>query len=470
MKKITHTAIIGGGISGLSIAHAIKQNKKSVRIIESQSKVGGSLQSHLKDGYLAELGPNSLLVKDRRVEELLYEIGLDESSDERIIARPEAKKRYIVQDGKPIAMPSSPIGMIQTPLFSFKGKLRFALEPFIGKYRGRERGEGEESFAAFVRRRLGPDMLASAAGPFVSGIYAGDPENLSVRHAFPRLWNLENHYGSFILGAIALQFGWGKGGKNPHRLSPAKMISFRDGMHTLPEKIAHSLDSSSLSTSCEISDIQLVTMPEKAWKITWTDVTNETSHSELYQNLVIAVPHLQLEKLPFPANISNLLTPLKELKSPPVTSLVLGFNRAEISHPLDGFGMLIKQSENSPLLGVLFSSSMFDHRAPNDHVTLTCMMGGTLHPEYASNTDEVVIKELQKLLGLSQKAKPTFIHRKSWNHAIPQYDLHYQKILDTLEDCEKKHPNLYFIGNYRGGISVGDCIVNALEFGKKISQ
>ena len=461
MKNTTHTAILGAGITGLCAAHALQKTGKSVQIFESHHQVGGALQSTLKHDYLAEHGPNSLLVKDQRVARLLNEVGLSiEDSDQTIIARDEAKKRYIVQNGSPHAMPASPLGMLRTPLFSTCGKLRFALEPFIGRYKG----EGEESFASFVRRRLGPDMLASAAGPFVSGIYAGDPENLSVRHAFPRLWNLEHHYGSFILGAIALQLGWGTIGKNPNRISPAKMISFQSGMQTLPQAIADHLPADSLALSCQITAIE---RKDDRWQLTWTNASGST-HTENYHQIIIAVPHHKIPDLPLPADILETLKPLTTLASPPVTSLVLGFKREDIAHPLDGFGMLIKREEQSPLLGVLFSSSMFDNRAPDGHVTLTCMMGGTLNPQYAENSEQVVLDELNRLLGIS--GQPTFSHRTPWKHAIPQYDLSYQKVIDALGRCENQHSGLHFAGNYRGGISVGDCIVSGLELGKSLSK
>lgn len=428
-------------------------------MIESSDQVGGALKSTLDNGYLAEHGPNSLLVKDLRVANLLEAINLPNNS-----ARDEAKKRYIVQDGKLHAMPSSPLGMLRTPLFSPLGKLRFALEPLIGRYKGHQQGLGEESFANFVRRRLGPDMLASAAGPFVSGIYAGDPENLSVRHAFPRLWNLEHHYGSFILGAIALQFGWGKGGKNPNRLSPAQMVSFSSGMNNLPQAIAEQLPKDSIALKSHITKIE---RSESGWKLQWTDAAGEP-HQGRYRNLIIATPHHRLSSLPLPQEILDVLKPVSQLAAPPVTSLVLGFKREEVPHPLDGFGMLIKRTENSPLLGVLFSSSMFEDRAPDGHVTLTCMMGGTLNPAFANNSDDVVFQELERLLGIT--APPTFKHRTPWQHAIPQYDLNYQHVIDAIENCEKLQPGLHFAGNYRGGISVGDCIVNGLELGESLGN
>lgn len=426
-------------------------------MLESADRVGGAIQTTFSDNYLAEHGPNSLLVKDKRVYDLLERVGLNRHESQP--ARKEAKKRYIVHKGAPHAMPGSLVGMVKTPLFSLGGKLRFALEPFIGRYKGKEKGLGEESFADFVKRRLGPDMLASAAGPFVSGIYAGDPEKLSVRHAFPRLWNLEDRYRSFILGAITLQLG---GGNNPHRLSPSQMLSFHSGMHALPHAIAESLPNDALHLGCRVD---LIEQTDAGWSVQWT--TNNTSHSIRCRSIVCTAPHHQLDTLPLPDSAKHMLTPVTGLKSPPVTSLVLGFKRGDIAHPLDGFGMLIKQSENSPLLGVLFSSSMFDGRAPDGHVTLTCMMGGSIHPEYAENDDATVLAELKRLLGVT--GTPTFRHQTSWSKAIPQYGLDYQSTLDALESVENAHPGLHFAGNYRGGISVGDCIVNGLELGNSLS-
>lgn len=458
------TAIIGAGITGLCVAHSLRHQAgagKTFHLIDSAPIVGGAIQSTLSEGYLAEHGPNSILVKDTRVSELFDQVGLTDHAEnnELLEARPEAHKRYIVQEGAPIAMPGSLLGMLRTPLFSFGGKLRFALEPLIGRYKGREQGRGEESFADFVRRRLGPDMLASAAGPFVSGIYAGDPEQLSVRHAFPRLWGLEDRYRSVLLGASALQFGGG----DSHRLAPSRMLSFRSGMHTMPAAIANQLPDDSIQLE---SSIQSITSSDTGWTVVWQDSSGQ-KHTGHYQNLVLTAPHHRLSSLPLPPSLHEMLEPVYAIESPPVTSLVLGFKRKDIAHPLDGFGMLIKQVENSPLLGVLFSSSMFDGRAPEDHVTLTCMMGGSIHPAYAENDDQTVLDELRKLLGVT--GTPTFRHQTSWPKAIPQYGLDYQDKLDAMIACENSHPGLHLAGNYRGGISVADCIVNGLKLGSQLA-
>ena len=455
MENRATTAILGAGITGLSIAHSLTNSAQSCHVFERSDRVGGAIQSTLENGYLAEDGPNSLLLKDTRVAELFDQIGLNGTKIQD--TRPDAHNRFIVNQGTPCQLPTSPLRMLRSPLFGLSGLLRIAKEPFISRYKSKH----EESFANFVRRRLGNNMLENGAAPFVSGIYAGDPESLSIRHAFPRLWSIENNHRSILMGALAMRK---TKHAPPHRLSPTRTISFHSGLSELPQALARNLPQNTLKLNTKISAIEPC---DGGWQISWTDLRGEQKSAH-YQKLVITTPHHAISTLPLPHEIIQQLAPVAAIKAPPVTSLVLGFKRQQVVHPLNGFGMLIKSSENSPLLGVLFSSSMFEGRAPEGHVTLTCMMGGTHHPEYAENSDQIVLAELNKLLGIT--AAPTFRHRTHWQHAIPQYNLGYQKVLNALSLCEKSHAGLHFAGSYRGGISVTDCIINGLTLGKHLSK
>ncbi|WP_435894779.1 protoporphyrinogen oxidase [Oceaniferula spumae] len=452
------TAILGAGITGLCAAHSLSESGQRCHVFESGSNIGGALQSTRDGDWLAEHGPNSLLVKDRRISELFDQIGLgtDSIGNEQITALPEAHKRYIVHEGRLVALPSHPFGLLRSPLLSLGGKLRLLLEPLLPRYSG----DDEESFGDFIRRRLGKGILHSAAGPFVSGIYAGDPDKLSVRHAFPRLWQVENDHRSLLLGAIAARSA---NKHSPNSTVIPQMVSFRSGMAALPQAIADHLPDGTLHLKTRVTAIRPL---QDGWELSWADASGHTYTAE-YARLVIAVPHHRLHELPLPAKILSELAPVTEIEAPPVSSLVLGFRREDIEHQLDGFGMLIKEDENSPLLGVLFSSSMFEGRAPEDHVTLTCMMGGSLHPDRAENSEEVVLGELDRLLGVH--GEPVFKHRITWDKAIPQYGLDYQNALEALEACENSHVGLYFAGNYRGGISVPDCILNGLSLGKRLA-
>jgi len=449
------TLIIGAGITGLSVAHTLNQFGKSFQIVEVSQSIGGALQSHQSDGFLAEHGPNSLLLKDQRIGHFLKKIDLSDSQIQD--AKPEAHNRFIVSNGELCSVPTSPLKILSSPLLNLGSILRLAKEPFTSRYRS----DTEESFADFVKRRLGSKVLTNLAGPFVSGIYAGDPDQLSVRHAFPRLWALEKDHRSLFLAALTKKKAKAK---NPHTLSPTRTISFHGGLAELPKAIAKQLPSETIQLNCKI---QSINKHQNGWEVTWLNSEN-SEHISHYQKLVIAIPHHRLSSLPLPSEISQQLEPVYSIKAPPVTSLVLGFKRSQIKHPLNGFGMLIKASEKSPLLGVLFSSSMFDHRAPDNHVTLTCMMGGTRNPEYAENEDHTVIAELNRLLGV--QGEPVFRHRTHWKNAIPQYKIGYPSVMDALESCEENHPDLHFCGNYRSGVSVTDCIINGLELGQRLSS
>ena len=457
VKKLHDAAVIGAGISGLCAArsyyHSSGRTSPGLHVFEKSNQVGGASQTHIKNGYLAETGPNSLLIKDKRVDQLLNNIGLEDN--DILIAASQSKKRYIAHNGSPHALPASIKQFLSSPLFSTKGKLRLCIEPLIRK----PELSTEESFAQFVTRRLGIDILETAAEPFVNGIYAGDAAKLSVKHAFPQLHKIEQQYGSVFIGLIAKQLGFNK---LPHAHRPSKVLSFRTGMQHLPQAISSTLPKGALKLQTTILSIERT---NQYWQIKWSDASGN-QHTESYKKLVLAIPHHQLNTAPLPESLLSTLSPLSNIQSPPVTSLTLGFKRDQIKHALDGFGMLIKKSEQSPLLGVIFSSSMFAERAPEGHVTLTCMMGGAIHPEYAENTEDTVLKELDRLLGVN--GKPTFSHRTSWRHAIPQYNIGYQSVEDAISKCETQNPGFHILANYRSGISLSDCIINGLDLGKKL--
>jgi len=432
------TLILGAGITGLCIAHSLQESGEDCQVIETSKTVGGALQTVRKDGFLAEYGPNSLLLKDKRVAQLFSQIGLTDTDIQD--ARPEAHNRFIVDQGKLHSVPTSPLRMLRSPLFSFGGILRIAKEPFISRHHDHK----DESFADFVRRRLGNEVLTNAAEPFVNGIYAGNPEHLSIRHAFPRISELENNHRSLILSALAKKKGKYS---NPHTLSPTRTISFKEGLAALPQTIAKNLTPKTVHLDCKVNHI---TANDNGWQLTWID-SDGIEHTTQYRRLVIAIPHHRLAELPLPTNILQQLVPVFNITAPPVTSLVLGFRRDQVKHPLDGFGMLIKTAD-----------------APDEHVTLTCMMGGAKNPQYAENTDDVVMAELQRLLGV--RGAPCYRHRTHWRNAIPQYNIGYQSVLDALQNCEKSNIGLHFSGNYRGGISVTDCIINGLQLGKQLTD
>ncbi|MGH7519575.1 MAG: protoporphyrinogen oxidase, partial [Gemmatimonadales bacterium] len=214
--------VVGAGVAGLAAAYRLMRLGHDVTVYEAADRTGGTVRTERRDGFLAEHGPNSMQAPTGTVAQLLRELGLDER---RVEANPLARRRYIVRDGRLQALPVSPPALLTSRLFSTRAKLALVMERLTPS----TPPDGDESIAGFVRRRFGQELLDYAAGPFVSGIYAGDPEALSVRHALPRIHALEREYGSVVRGAM-------KAGRG----APA-LMSFRDGMAELTDRLAAAL-------------------------------------------------------------------------------------------------------------------------------------------------------------------------------------------------------------------------------------
>ncbi len=456
--------IIGAGLTGMTLAHALQRRGLQVQVWESADRVGGAIRSHRDQGFLVEEGPNSMLVKSQTVADWLDSLGL---SERLVAASQESKKRFIVRGGKPHAMPSHPLGAIMTPLYSTSAKLRVLKEPFIPRTTATD-----ESVGNFVRRRLGAEFLDYGISCLVSGIYAGDPETLSVRHAFPKVWNLDQSYGSLIRGAIALKRERRKSGVPAFK---SRMLSFDDGLSVLSDHLA-SLLGDCLHTSVEL---QSITRNESgAWQMHALQ-QGVPIHREVDQ-LVITIPRHQWGRLPWHAelrgtdggSLRDALDEVEDLHYPPLSTLVLGFPREAVAHPLDGFGMLIPEQEQRFILGTIFSSTLFPGRAPEGQVSLMNFIGGTLHPERASlDTDALVqhcCRELKALLGV--KSSPSFIHHCFWPRAIPQYPVGHERFLNQLEQLENQFPGLHIQGNYRGGPGLSDCMDSALRLAHALSR
>ncbi len=441
-----HIAIIGSGITALARAWQLTQRGHSVTVLESSEQIGGAIRSHREGAYLAEEGPNSIQVNSHEVDAFLKSIpGLEARV---VCASDEAKKRFILRDGQPHAVPMGPLSAITTPLWSLGGKLRVLKEPFVPAIDP----EQEESAADFVRRRLGDELYRYAINPLIGGIYAGDPERLSLRYAFPKLYALEQAHGGLIRGALAKM--------RAARTSDApkvdkRILSFKDGLAELPQLLATALGE---AVHCGVS-IDSIQATEKGWSIEW----NGVSHN--YDQVILTAPAHAMSQLPLEAALKESLGFLDAIDYPPVSVLSLAFKREEVAHPLDGFGVLVPECEQRSVLGVLFPSSLFSGRAPEDEVLMTVFIGGERQPELAApDTDAMlttVLPELQALLGVS--GSPSFVHHKHWPHAIPQYKLGYGQLLERMDAVERGFPGLQLAGNYRDGISLSYCIEAAVR-------
>lgn len=449
-------AVIGAGITGLTIAWKLKQMGHKVRVFEQQKSVGGAIKTFKHGDWLIESGPNTVLLKDQRVRDFIEnDLRLKE---ELIFANDESKNRFIVKNGRPIPLPTSPTAFLFSRLFSLSAKFRLLKEPFIPPFD--PRNPEKESVADFVRRRLGPEFLDYAINPFVGGVFAGDPEKLAVQHAFPKLYELEQKYGSLIKGQIK----GAKERKKAGRANPdtARIFSFKEGLQQLPFRLAEDL-SAELRLGLNVREI-------KARYFNWyvTTLHNGRYQEHKFEKVVIATNPKALSFIDGPWVTS----PLERVPSPPVSVVSLGFKRKDVKHSLNGFGMLVPEKENRKILGCLFSSTLFEERAPYGEVLLTVFVGGTRQPQLTSLSDQrlidLVYLELDELLGI--KGSYTFAHVDKWPNAIPQYHMGYERVKTLIDAVETDNKDLYLAGNYREGISVGDCILHGMKVAERIEE
>jgi len=457
-------AVIGGGITGLTAAFALQKAGADVTVFEAGEVLGGPIRSHHEKGYIAEAGPNTILETSPSITQLIRELGIE---DKKRYANEVASKRFVVKNSEPQALPMKPQEFLTSSFFSIGAKLRLAREPFTPKLSATK----EETVADFVKRRLDQEFLDYAINPFVAGVYAGDPERLSVRHAFPKLAELEEKFGSLIKGQIQGAKERKKSGTTAK--DRAKMFSFDDGLQVLIDALGAKLEGRVRYRS---SITKIERRVETSANIDITLSSGERIDG--FDKVLITAPAhkiADIEFISYPATPSTNPLPLYGLHDiyyPPVTSLALGFDRRDVKHPLDGFGMLVPKVEGFRILGTLFSSTLFAGRAPEDHVLLTTYIGGARYPELALLNDEDLLKlvlgDLRVLLGVS--AKPSFIHRTTWQKAIPQYEVGYGEFKEMMINFEKEYPGIYLAGNFRDGISVGDCITNGMSITEKITM
>ena len=440
------TCIIGSGLTALARAWQFKQGGQDCDILETSDQFGGSIQSHRDGDYLSEEGPNSIQVNSSEVDNFLKSI--PGYQDRVVAASNDSKRRFILRNGKPMGVPTGLLSAIATPLWSFSGKLRALKEQFIAPICPKK----EESVADFARRRLGHDIYRYGINPLIGGIYAGEPERLSLRYAFPKLYALEQKYGGILRGSIAIMRA---DRKSCVTKVEKQIISFKNGLAELPQLLVAALGES-VHTNVSIKSIQKIGAD---WRVDWNGKTH------IYDEVLITTPSHALDKLPFDEWLLKSLQPLLAIDYSPVSVLTVAFKHSDVAHPLDGFGMLVPECEGRKILGILFPASLFANRAPAGEVLLTVFVGGERQAELAVPDKDTllatVLPELKELFGTT--GEPTFSHHRHWPHAIPQYNLGYGKMLAQMEAIEKKFAGLKLAGNYRDGISLSQCIEAAVS-------
>jgi protoporphyrinogen/coproporphyrinogen III oxidase len=442
-RKRDHQAVvIGGGAAGLAAAWALARAGADVALFEAGERSGGVIRSRHAEGWIFEEGPNSMAAPPPEVERMLVATGV---ASRRIEADPAARRRYVVTDGRPVALPASPLGIVGNPALPPRAIASILREPF----RPARRVDEPESVAAFARRRFGPDVLERILDPLVTGIFAGDAEHLSMKHALPRLYDLEREHGSVICGALRSRRGGGR---------RRQIVSYPRGLAEITDSLSAALGDR-IRTGAPIDFIE---RGADRWI-----VRTRTGEEARAAAVVIATPAADAARL---APDRALAAELAAVPHAPVAVVSLGYHRRDIAHPLDGFGMLVPHRERSEVLGVIFTSSVFPERAPPEHTLLTAIVGGTRSPDIVSGSPANIVARtidgIRAALGITDG--PVITHVCSWRPGIPQYSLDHGQLLDEVARVEALLPDLAFAGSYLHGVSVGDALMSGLRAADRI--
>lgn len=450
--------VVGAGISGLSTAYALQRRGAKVLVVEASAKVGGAMSSEqTPEGFVLEKGPNTIVCGSADMHEHFANLGIEK---ELMQADRQGARRYLLLDGQLELIPMGPVGAITTRLFSPKGKLRLAAEPFIPRAK-----TSDESVATFFTRRLGTELAQRVVDPFVSGVYAGDATVLSIRETFPVVWEAEQKYGNIVWGMInIMREKAAERKKTGKKRVKSEMISFRGGVAHWPQAIAKALGPNNVWLNCPATALQRV---EQDWQLTVQhDGKEETVSAE---RLILATPAGATANLLEPLD-PKVAKALREIPYPSVAVVHLGYRREDVAHPLDGFGMLCPSHEKRDVLGTLWSSTLFTENAPQGKVLLTSFVGGARRSAFALQAEdsllEAIIQEQQKLVGA--KGQPVFTRITQWQSAIPQYVAGHTERMAQVNRLEAMWSGLYIVSNYRDGVSVEKCWHKGNELGQRI--
>jgi oxygen-dependent protoporphyrinogen oxidase len=438
--------ILGGGISGLALAWFLKQRGVDLLLLEKSERTGGWIQTLHKEDFLFELGPHSCRPHGtgNTTLQLIEALGLQ---TEVITAAPEAKQRYLFLNKQLVKLPSSPLSLLTSPflLSLLKGGIRDLFHA--------RRCQEEETISAFICRRFGREIAQNFMDPLTSGIYAGDPDKLSIRSCFPLLSRYEEQYGSVIRGLFARCPTTKPESPFVQQVQRAGLFSFRSGMERLTEALTEQL-APSIQLGCEATAIR--------FHEGGVEVECSSQQTFSARHLYSALPAAALAPLLLP-NKPHCAALLQEIPYSSVAVIHLGYRHAVLKEK--GFGYLIPSKEREPLLGVIWDSAVFPQQNRGCNETrLTVMMGGTRQPHLCALSDskkiELALTALSKHLGIIDP--PDVIHSTIAKNAIPQYYVgHEERLRSIQKELFSLSPHFSYIGNSFFGVSINDCISQA---------
>lgn len=433
-------AIIGAGITGLTLAALLHERGVDVQLFEASDRIGGNLRSVREAGCLLEVGPNSLRLNDF-LHSFLERIGL---ADDIVYAQAAAKHRYILRRGRYRRLPSGLLSLVFNQFLSYGEKFRALRERRLPVG-----NDPEETVDAFFRRRFGPAVADYLVGPFISGIYAGDTGRLIAAEAFPTVVKAEQEHGSVIRGMLRNRT------KNVHK----GIISLREGLEMIPLRLGDRLGDR-VHTSQPLAALT----PENGQ----VRLRFANGQEQVAEQVVLAVPAYVAATLVADWD-SKAAQAFAAINYPPVALVHSLYRREDVAHRLDGFGALNNYLEGRKTLGTIFSSSTFAGRAPENTVLLTSFVGGSRNASAARQEEARILQDVREELAdlLGAKSQPLFQKCTVYSKAIPQYELDAIPSRQAASKLEEQ--GVIMAGNWIGGISVVACIERAHELCEQLS-
>ncbi len=449
------SVIIGAGLTGLSTAVHLTRAGRRIAVLEHTNRVGGQIQTHTQGDFTFESGPNTGSGAADEVIELFDITGVTIE-----YARKEAESRLIWKGNRFHPLPSSLMGGIRTPLFTWYDKFRILGEPW------RPKGvDPDENIADMVVRRLGRSYLDYAVDPFLSGIYAGDAHTLVTRHALPKLYNLEQNYGSFIRGSISKA----KDKKRSPLATPkpkgqTNIFSARGGLERLSEGMARYIGHNYIHTGITGLNIK----PEgSSWIVTFCLPSGESITLRTPRVITTVGAYALPSMCPFLTALE--LAPISTLTYAPIIQVAVGVKDTK-GHHFPAFGGLIGSREKKDILGILFPSSCFSGRAPEEGLLMSFFMGGVRHRDLLDRSDgdieDIVIRAMHHMLGLPESITPDMLRIFRHTHAIPQYEVTSEERFHRIDRLQRQYPGLIIAGNLRDGIGMAHRIIQ----GKNLAE
>jgi oxygen-dependent protoporphyrinogen oxidase len=462
-------AIVGGGIAGLAAAHRVREVApgSSVRLFEASARLGGALQTVRERELLIEQGADNFITNVPWALDLCRRLGMESE----LVTTDESRRHvFVVHRGALVKLPSGFLlmapsrlwPMLTTPLLSPLGKLRMLAEWFLPA----TTSTAEESLGSFIRRRFGREVFERLVQPLVGGIYAADPELLSVKATMPRFLEMERRDGGLLRGSLK---GASSNGPEESGARYGLFVTPRDGMARIIARLTASLPSDRIRLNSAVDRIERTTT---RWRVNVVQMSSSQTaplESLEFDAVILALPAYRASRIleSFDVELSKLLNQITYASTSVVT---LGYRRRDIGHPLDGFGFVVPAIEKRQIFAGSFSSNKFPGRAPEDQVLIRVFIGGSSQRELADLPDErlraIAVTELANLLKI--QGEPLHAGIARWPRAMPQYHVGHGDLVQQIEQRSARHVGLALAGNAYHGVGVPHCVHSAEQAAERI--